>query len=141
MLTVHNIHKKIEGVPVLHNISFSIEPGSIVGLVGRNGAGKTTLLRTLVGILEVDAGEVLFDKQNIMTNPQVKSSIAYIPDNHNAFNSYSVQEASSLYKAIYRDFDEAYFHEEEYSQFLKRNESAIIYHFITRNKRSLNHFR
>ncbi|OZM56265.1 ABC transporter ATP-binding protein [Lottiidibacillus patelloidae] len=110
MLNVNHICKVIDEKPVLQDISFSIAKGSIVGLVGENGAGKTTLLRCLVGILELDKGEITFNNKNIMTEPEVKKSIIYIPDSHHNFNSYSVKEISSLYEAIYPNFDMTYFH-------------------------------
>jgi ABC-2 type transport system ATP-binding protein len=110
MLTVKNINKAIDGKPVIKDVSFSIDKGSIVGLVGANGAGKTTLLRCLVGILELDSGDVTYNGKNIMTEPEVKKHIIYIPDSHHNFNNYSVKEISSLYEAIYPNFDMNYFH-------------------------------
>lgn len=54
MMQVEAVHKSIEGKPILRGVSFAIEPGRIVGLVGRNGTGKTTLMRTMVGIYSPD---------------------------------------------------------------------------------------
>ena len=51
-LEVRNLTKSFEGNQVLHGISFEVESGSALGLLGRNGAGKTTLLRIIAGILE-----------------------------------------------------------------------------------------
>jgi ABC-2 type transport system ATP-binding protein len=110
MLNVNNVYKVIDDTPILQNISFSIGKGSIVGLVGENGAGKTTLLRSLVGILELDEGEITYNNKNIMKDPDIKRNIVYIPDSHHNFNSYSVKEISSLYAAIYPNFDMTYFH-------------------------------
>jgi ABC-2 type transport system ATP-binding protein len=109
MLNVNQVRKVIDEKTVLQDISFSIDKGSIVGLVGENGAGKTTLLRCLVGILELDSGEVTYKGKNIMTEPVVKEHIIYIPDSHHNFNNYSVKEISSLYEAIYPNFDMNYF--------------------------------
>jgi len=53
---VHRAYRK--GVPVLKDVSFSMEPGEVVGLLGRNGAGKTTLIRIAMGMLEAQQGEV-----------------------------------------------------------------------------------
>ncbi|QOR67802.1 ABC transporter ATP-binding protein [Cytobacillus suaedae] len=110
MLTVRNLNKTIEGQKVLEDISFTIGKGSIVGLVGRNGVGKTTLLRSLVGILDPEQGEVLYEEENIALKPEVKRSIAYVPDSTASFNGYSVKELIRLYKAIYPDFQEELFY-------------------------------
>ncbi|MBE4909608.1 ABC transporter ATP-binding protein [Bacillus luteolus] len=110
MLTVRNLSKTIEGKKVLDDITFTIGKGSIVGLVGRNGVGKTTLLRTLVGILDPEQGEVLYEEENIAVKPEVKRSIAYVPDSTATFNGYSVKELVRLYKAIYPEFQEDFFY-------------------------------
>ncbi|MCH1626980.1 ABC transporter ATP-binding protein [Fredinandcohnia sp. SECRCQ15] len=111
MLSVKNLVKWIEGQAVLEDISFSIEQGTITGLIGRNGVGKTTLLRSLVGILDPDQGEVLFEGKNIAINPEVKQSIVFVPDSFTTFNNYHVKELIQLYDAIYEDFDVSYFYE------------------------------
>ncbi len=110
MLTVRNLSKIIEGQKVLDDISFTIGKGSIVGLVGRNGVGKTTLLRTLVGILDPEQGEVLYEEENIAVKPEVKSQVAYVPDSTAIFNGYNVKELVRLYKAIYPEFQEEIFY-------------------------------
>lgn len=115
MLNVHNLSKSIDGESVLNHISFSIGEGSIVGLVGRNGVGKTTLLRSLVGILDADEGQVVFQGKNIETNPEVKGEMVFVPDSNSVFNGYSIKELVTLYDAIYVNFDKQYFY-----QLLKR---------------------
>ena len=50
--------KRVEHFEALHGVSFTIDQGEIVGLVGRNGSGKSTLLRVLAGIFEPDRGVV-----------------------------------------------------------------------------------
>lgn len=62
MLSVSNITKRFPGAdePVLRSISFSVNPGERVGLIGPNGSGKTTLLRIIMGELSPDSGSVLF---------------------------------------------------------------------------------
>ena len=59
ILTLENIHRSYEqSREALKGISLSVEPGEVVGLIGRNGAGKTTLLRIAVGILKQHQGAV-----------------------------------------------------------------------------------
>mgnify|MGYP001048013404 CR=1 FL=1 len=65
LLEAKNISFGYGGRPVLDHVSFSIEKGSLVSLLGPNGCGKTTLLKTLLGLLPVDGGEVLFEDRPI----------------------------------------------------------------------------
>ncbi len=65
MLQFQNVSKSFSGVEVLHQVSFSLEPGKIVALVGENGAGKTTLMKILSGILTEFEGRLLLHDQPI----------------------------------------------------------------------------
>ncbi|MBX6342795.1 MAG: ABC-F family ATP-binding cassette domain-containing protein, partial [Thermomicrobiaceae bacterium] len=58
MLQVKNLHKRFGSTVVLRDISFTINPGDRVGLIGANGSGKSTLLRCLAGLERPDGGEV-----------------------------------------------------------------------------------
>jgi iron complex transport system ATP-binding protein len=66
---------------VLENVSFSVERGSLVGLVGANGSGKSSLLRSVLGIINSPTGNVVVDDQltTEMTPRQIASKIAYAP--------------------------------------------------------------
>ncbi|MDT2192748.1 ATP-binding cassette domain-containing protein [Paenibacillus larvae] len=58
MLTVNNLEKRYSNGDGVHNISFSVEAGEIVGLLGANGAGKTTTLRCITGLYLPDTGDI-----------------------------------------------------------------------------------
>ncbi|MDU3723872.1 MAG: ATP-binding cassette domain-containing protein, partial [Clostridium celatum] len=60
-LEVKNLRKSFSGNEVLHGISFSVESGKALGLLGRNGAGKTTTIRILMNVFNGDSGEILID--------------------------------------------------------------------------------
>lgn len=71
-LEVKNIRKSFSGNEVLHGISFSVESGKALGLLGRNGAGKTTTIRILMDVFKCDSGEILIDgKPFIPKNHQI----------------------------------------------------------------------
>ncbi|WIY60121.1 ABC transporter ATP-binding protein [Bacillus arachidis] len=111
MLKVTSLKKTIDNQVILDNISFTLQKGSIVGLLGRNGAGKTTLLRTLVGILDPDKGTVTYDDMDVHKHPEIKQKIAYVPDSTNILSGYTVKEIAKFYKAVYTNFNEEYFYQ------------------------------
>jgi len=64
-LQVQNVEKNYGNVKALQNVSFSVDGGKIVVLIGSNGAGKSTLLRIISGLEKPDKGNVLFNNQNL----------------------------------------------------------------------------
>ncbi|MBQ8165601.1 MAG: ATP-binding cassette domain-containing protein, partial [Lachnospiraceae bacterium] len=60
-LELKNIKKSFEEKEVLHGVSFSVESGRALGLLGRNGAGKTTTMRIIMDVFRANEGEVLLD--------------------------------------------------------------------------------
>lgn len=65
LLTATNLNKSFAGRKVVNGVSFHVEESEIVGLLGRNGAGKTTSFRMTVGMIDADAGRVVFDGQDV----------------------------------------------------------------------------
>ncbi len=65
LLDVENIHTSYGAIKALRGVSFKIEPGQVVSLIGANGAGKSTTLNTLSGLLKCSQGRVLFAGDNI----------------------------------------------------------------------------
>jgi branched-chain amino acid transport system ATP-binding protein len=72
LLEARAISKRFGGVQALHDVTMSLKPGEIFGLVGPNGAGKTTLFNCLCGQLRPDGGSVRFDGQPIDSLPTYK---------------------------------------------------------------------
>ncbi len=75
-------------MPVVRNLSFTIEPGMILGLLGPNGAGKTTTLRMILDILRPDEGQVSFDEKRI--NRKTRNRIGYLPEERGIYQKYKV---------------------------------------------------
>ncbi|MBR6458928.1 MAG: metal ABC transporter ATP-binding protein [Actinomycetaceae bacterium] len=65
--------------PILHDISFSVDEGESVALVGQNGSGKSTLLRALVGIIPPSSGSIEIYGENTHAHPEVLSHVGYVP--------------------------------------------------------------
>ena len=65
LLEVKNVTKRFGGLMANYDISFSMEPGELLGLIGPNGAGKTTLFNCIVGFFPITSGRILFDGKDI----------------------------------------------------------------------------
>lgn len=65
LLQVSNLQKAFAGRTVVNGVSFHVDTSEIVGLLGRNGAGKTTSFRMTIGMIEADAGRVVFDGRDV----------------------------------------------------------------------------
>lgn len=105
MIEVRNVMKEFDGFRALDNMSMTVQTGSVYGLVGPNGAGKSTIIRHLTGIYRQDAGEITIDGAPVFENPEVKSRIAYIPDDIFYYANASIREMMDFYRSIYPHFD------------------------------------
>lgn len=76
-LEVKDIHKSFGEKEVLHGVSFSVESGKALGLLGRNGAGKTTTIRILMDVFHANSGEILIDGKKFVPS---KYQIGYLPE-------------------------------------------------------------
>ena len=87
MLEVSNLSISFGGLKAVSEFNLTIKKGQLYGLIGPNGAGKTTTLKSVVGILQFDAGEIYIDGKSIRTQPmECKRSFAYIPDNPDLYD-------------------------------------------------------
>ena len=66
VLEMKDIHKSFGDKEILHGVSFSVESGSALGLLGRNGAGKTTSIRILMDVFRANSGEILLNGKSIL---------------------------------------------------------------------------
>lgn len=105
MIEVKNLTKRFGSFTALQDISLTVENGSVYGLVGYNGAGKTTLLKNISGIYKPEAGEVLFDGENIFNNEKKKEEIFFMPDDL-YFSPYAnMKKMADFYNGYYRRFN------------------------------------
>ena len=82
MIRVANLTRIYGTVTAVDNVSFTINPGEIVGLLGHNGAGKTTIMKMLTGFLEPTSGTITVDGLSLETGRRaVQSLIGYLPEN------------------------------------------------------------
>jgi len=95
LLSVRQLVKSYAGRRVVDRVSFEIEPGEIVGLLGRNGAGKTTSFRMTIGMITPEAGQVLFNGRDVTTLPMYRRALAgmgYLSQDPSVFQRLSVQD-------------------------------------------------
>ena len=105
-LAIKNINKKFSKKIVLNNVSFTVNTGEIVALIGRNGSGKTTLLKILSGIYSQDSGEIGIEG---VDNKNIRKQLIYIPDRFDYFKNSKIKKVCEFYKLAYENFDEQYF--------------------------------
>jgi branched-chain amino acid transport system ATP-binding protein len=99
LLQVNNLNAWYDRSHVVQDISFTVNRGEIVTLMGRNGAGKTTTLRTLMGLLARSSGEVLFDGQPLQGRPahvRYHHGLAYVPEDRRIVTGLTVRENLQL---------------------------------------------
>ena len=95
MLTVDNINVYYGVIHALKGLSFHVEEGEIVSLIGANGAGKTTAMHTVSGLLRSKTGDITFlDKSISKIEPHkiVHMGLAHVPEGRRVFSSMTVQE-------------------------------------------------
>ena len=95
MLKVDGINVYYGNIHALHDVSFSVNEGEIVTLIGANGAGKTTILRTVSGIMQAKSGTISFNNEVISkmsANSIVKNGISQVPEGRRIFANLTVKE-------------------------------------------------
>ena len=106
MLEVKGLEVSYGAIKALKGISFSVEQGEIISLIGSNGAGKTTTLHSLSGIIRKAAGSVVFKGQDISSLPAdkiVSLGLIQVPEGRRVFANMSVRENLELGAFLRRD--------------------------------------
>ncbi len=88
--------------PVLQDLQWRLDPGQVVGLLGRNGAGKTTLLQALLGLRDVSAGSVhLFGEPAAVLSDAARARIGYVPQQSDLFEDLRADELLAYFRSFY----------------------------------------
>ncbi len=111
MLEIKNICKSYNKHQVLRDVSLTVVPGEIHGLIGENSAGKTTFIKCVTGIYKPDEGEVLYDDKPVYDNPEVKERIGYVADYNEYIKYYTVSQMVYMYEKFYPKFNKEKFND------------------------------
>ena len=106
LIEVKNLRAGFGSVEVVHNVSFSVEEGQIVAILGSNGAGKTSTLRALTGTIKPTGGEILFHGKSILHTPTYQLAsmgISMVPEGRHLFGNLSVENNLMMGAYMIRD--------------------------------------
>ena len=92
MLELKNVKKSYDGTPVLTDISLNIEDGEIVSILGPSGCGKTTLLNLILGIVDSDGGQIIYNGQDITNVPMEKRGFNIVFQDYALFPNLNVYQ-------------------------------------------------
>jgi branched-chain amino acid transport system ATP-binding protein len=95
MLTLDNVHTYYGKSHILHGVSIEVQPGEVVGLLGRNGVGKSTTLKTVMGLIRPAEGSVTFEGRQIggmAPHHLAHLGIAWVPEDRRIFRLLTVME-------------------------------------------------
>ena len=109
MLEVKDLQVYYGVIQALKGISFHVEQGEVIALIGANGAGKTTTLQTLTGIIPAKAGSIVFEGKDLTKTPAhkiVEMGMAHVPEGRRVFADMSVYENLLMGAYTRKDKDE-----------------------------------
>jgi ABC-2 type transport system ATP-binding protein len=102
MIEVEALAKRYGSFTAVGNLSFSVSPGQVLGLVGPNGAGKTSALRCIAGIIPMNAGTVRIAGRDLASDPvAAKRELAFFPDEPRLFDYLTVRQHLAFVARIY----------------------------------------
>lgn len=102
VIDVTNISKTFESVRAVHELTFQVQAGEVVGLLGPNGAGKTTTLRMLATLLKPDAGTISLNGIDVLKKPQqARASLGYVSGDTGLYDRLTGRETLRYFARLY----------------------------------------
>lgn len=109
MLEIKDLEVYYGMIQAIKGVSFEVNEGEVIALIGANGAGKTTILHTVTGLLEAKSGSVTFDGKNITKVPAhkiVSMGMAHVPEGRRVFANLTVLQNLRMGAYTRKDKDE-----------------------------------
>jgi ABC-2 type transport system ATP-binding protein len=107
-VVAHALSKSFDAKRVLDDVSFAVEPGDVVGVLGKNGAGKTTLLELVLGFTPATGGHVeVFGHESYKLPGNVKKRVGFVPQQDELIGQLSAADQIKLVKSFYSSWDDA----------------------------------
>lgn len=107
-LQCNDLLKNYGAKSVLEGVSLSLQPGQVLGLIGRNGAGKSTLIRCLLGLSEHDGGEArVFGEKAYFMSDATKARLSYVPQQPTSLGWLRVADMLAFVSRFYPQWDDA----------------------------------
>jgi branched-chain amino acid transport system ATP-binding protein len=124
ILSLTDIDVSYGRTPILREVSFDVDDGAVVSLIGRNGVGKTTLMKTVIGLLSPTAGTIMFEDEDVTTmdaDDRARLGMGYIPQGRDVFPNLTVEENLRVGEQVNDDTTD-YLYEEVYEFFPRLRE-------------------
>ena len=99
LLEIKNLEVNYGVIKAIKGVSFDVNEGEIIALIGANGAGKTTILQTITGLIQAKKGSIVFDGKELTKTPPhkiVSMGMAHVPEGRRIFQQLSVLENLKL---------------------------------------------
>lgn len=125
MIKYMDVHKYYKDRIGIIDVNLVINPGEVVGVIGKNGSGKTTLLRAGADLLSLNKGEVMVDGDSF--SGKVYEKLAYISEEGSFFPNMTPQEHEEFFSEVYNNFDTERFY-------------ALLHYFQLPEDKKLNSF-
>lgn len=105
ILEISNVTKRFEGF-TLDGVSFSLEPGYIMGFIGANGSGKTTTIKLIMNLLHLDAGQIkVFGLDSRKHEQEIKQKIGFVYDDNHFYEELTITEMTKVVAPFYKNWD------------------------------------
>lgn len=115
VLEINNLCKSYKSFR-LDNISFNIEQGFIMGLIGENGAGKTTTIKLIMNLIKKDKGEIkIFEKEHVRYEREIKEKIGFVYDDCFYYENLSIRDNGKMFSNFYK-----YWNWDTFADYLKK---------------------
>lgn len=108
MLEIKDLEVSYGMIAAIKGVSFEVNEGEVIALIGANGAGKTTILHTITGLIKAKAGSIVFDGHDLTKTPAhkiVELGMAHVPEGRRIFSQLTVLENLKLGAYTRKDKD------------------------------------